>query len=137
MRVRLGKAPLSFQRIFVGFFGKDNMGKKRTSDKHLLEALIRAYTARAKLFHEALAASQIDLLITEIDGIAVASLSWNLAALDISASAFKRVKAAKGKPHQVFAHPEILSNRPHLVAYYRNLATLSQKGVAQILFPTS
>lgn len=57
--------------------------------------------------------------------------------MGITESAFARVKATGASPHQVFGHPVILSQRPHLIAYYRNIATISQKGINQILFSTS
>jgi hypothetical protein len=101
-----------------------------------MKALTKAYTARARIFHNGVVASGVDLLIAEIDGISESDLSWNLKSLGITASAFQRVKQSKGRPHQVFAHPNILTKRPHLVAYYRNIATISKKGISQILFPT-
>jgi len=105
-----------------------------TIDKHLLQALTKAYTARAKLFHNGVIASQVDLLITEIDSIQSADLNWKAKELRITPSALRRVTESGAKPHQVFAHPEIVRQRPHLVAYYRNLAAVSQKGVGQVLF---
>lgn len=110
------------------------MPKQR--DAHLLEALTKAYTARAKLFHRGVSAAKTDLLIAEIDGIDAASLRWSFDRLGITRTAFKRVRSAGGVPHHVFAHPDIISVRPHLIAYYRNIVTISKKGIAQILFPT-
>jgi len=105
-------------------------------DAHLLEALTKAYTARAKLFHQGVSVARVDLLIAEIDSIDGASLRWKLDALGITRKAFRRVKKAGGTPHQVFAHPDVISVRPHLVAYYRNIVTISKKGITQILFPS-
>lgn len=96
-----------------------------------------AYTARARLFHKVVAASAIDLLIAEIDGSKTAKVTWNLESLGITATAMVRVKSVGGKPHQVFAHPAIVTGRPHLIAYYRNLAAISQKGIAQVLSTTA
>jgi len=110
---------------------------KRRVDKHLLEALTKAYTARARLFHNGVLASKVDLLIAEIGAISPQTLKWNLKDLCITSSAFKRVKQSGARPHQIFVHPKVVQNRPHLVAYYRNLAALSQKGIGQILFSTS
>jgi len=87
------------------------------------------------LFHNGIKASKIDLLIAEIDSIDHTQLQWDMETLGISNSAFKRVKSSGSLPHQVFAHPEIIGTRPHLIAYYRNLVTISKKGIAQILFP--
>lgn len=105
-------------------------------DAHLVDALVKAYTSRAQIFHRGVQTRQIDLLLTEIDSIDASSLEWNPAALGISRKAFAKVRMAEGTLHQVFAHPAIISTRPHLIAYYRNLVTLSKKGIAQILFPT-
>lgn len=112
------------------------MAKKRAIDKHLFEALTKAYTARAKIFHNGVIASNIDLLIAEIDAVQEPG-DWNLAALKITRTAFGKVRQSGGLPRQVFAHPDIIRVRPHLIAYYRNMATISQKGIGQILFPTT
>jgi len=105
-------------------------------DKALYQALVNAYSARALLFHRGVAASKSDLLIAEIDAIPSKELAWNLKELGISRTAFRRVETSSGKPHQVFAHPGVIGGRPYLIAYYRNLATISRKGISQILFPT-
>jgi len=112
------------------------MGKQKTIDDNLLQALTKTYQARAQLFHNGIKASKIDLLIAEIDNIDHTQLQWDLGNLGISNSAFARVKLSGSLPHQVFAHPEVICNRPHLIAYYRNIVTISKKGIAQILFPT-
>jgi len=82
-------------------------------------------------------ASDIDLLIAEIDGIEERSLRWGLQPLGITETALARVKTSGGSAHQVFAHPDVIRERPHLIAYYRNIAIISQKGIGQILFPTA
>lgn len=109
---------------------------RRTPDKHLIAALTKAYMARAQLFHRGVRASKIDLLITEIDGIDEGSLDWTGDELGISQLAIDRVKEAGGSPHQVFAHPKVIMKRPHLIGYYRNIVTISKKGIGQILFST-
>lgn len=107
-----------------------------SSDSHLVQALTKAYAARAKLFHSGIVASKVDLLIAEIDDIDPTEYSWDLAPLAISESAMSRLRDADGHPHQVFVHPDILMRRPHLVSYYRNLVAVSRKGISQILFGT-
>ncbi len=104
-------------------------------DPHLLDALEKAYAARAKLFHNGVKASQIDLLIAEIDATDADGLSWG-PEIGVSSTALAKVVASGTPPHQVFAHPAIIESRPHLVAYYRNLVAISKKGIGQILFPT-
>src|SRR3989304_9786472 len=107
----------------------------RELDPHLLAALSKAYMARAKLFHAGVKQSKIDLLIAEIDAIDGDTLAW---AEDdgVSMTALEKVRVSGGVPHQVFAHPQLIQERPHLIAYYRNLVAVSKKGVGQILFST-
>jgi len=112
------------------------MAKARRMSKQLLDALTAAYTARAQLFHQAVRASGIDLLIAEIDGLEAAAINWDLPSLGITRGALRRVLDSGAKPHHVFAHPKFLAERPHLVAYYRNLAAVPRKGIGQMLFPT-
>ncbi len=113
------------------------MSTRRRPDKTLLQALVKAYTARARLFHEGVVASQIDLLIEEIDAVHASGLRWDLKPLGITSSAREKVLATGADLHQVFAHPALLKSRPYLIGYYRNIATISKKGIGQILFPTS
>ena len=108
----------------------------KSTDEQLLEALTNAYSARAKLFHTGVRASKIDLLIAEIDAYESSSLDWQIQGIGISNSAINRIREANATPQQVFAHPRLIRERPHLVAYYRNIATISRKGIGQILFPT-
>jgi hypothetical protein len=115
------------------------MSKRRQSDSTLLRALTEAYTARAKLFHNGIRMSGVDLLVAEIDALDVSAADWSerkLPAMGITGTAMRRVKATGAQPHQVFAHPDFIASKPHLIAYYRNMATLSRKGIAQVLFPT-
>ncbi len=113
------------------------MARGHQKDAQLVAALTEAYTARAKLFHSGVKASRIDLLIAEIDTIDPSKVKWNVRALGITKRAFERVKHSGARPRQVFAHPQIIRDRPHLIAYYRNLAAISRKGISQILFPTN
>lgn len=50
---------------------------RRIPDKHLIAALTKAYMARAQLFHRGVKASNIDLLITEIDSIDKGNIDWS------------------------------------------------------------
>jgi len=105
-------------------------------DKNLVAALTKAYIARAKLFHTGVKASKIDLLIGEIDSIDGSRLNWADAELGVSARALALLRQSGGTPHQVFAHPDVIRDRPHLICYYRNIVTISKKGIDQILFST-
>jgi hypothetical protein len=105
-------------------------------DKNLVAALTKAYIARAKLFHTGVKASQLDLLIAEIDSINGSKLNWANPELGVSTQALALLQQSGGTPHQVFAHPEVIKSRPHLICYYRNIVTISKKGIDQILFST-
>jgi hypothetical protein len=105
-------------------------------DKNLVAALTKAYIARAKLFHTGVKASKIDLLIAEIDGIDGSRLNWAKTDLGVSTRALELLQQSGGTPHQVFAHPDIIKDRPHLICYYRNIVAISKKGIDQILFST-
>lgn len=60
-----------------------------------------------------------------------------LEGLMISEQAWKHVRDAGLDAKTVFAHPEVLSERPRLSAYYRGIALLPQKRVAEIAVPVS
>jgi len=105
-------------------------------DKQLLRALTEAYIARAHLFHNGVRAARIDLLFAEIDAIEAAELEWDAKKLGITQSALQSVRESGADAHQVFAHPSVIVERPHLIAYYRNLVAISRKGISQILFGT-
>ena len=70
------------------------------ADPYFLDALAKAYSARAKLFHSGVRASNIDLLFAEIDAIDPAGLAWD-DAIGISATALAKVAASGATPHQV------------------------------------
>jgi hypothetical protein len=109
---------------------------KRTRDESLIAALTKAYIARAQIFHRGVKASKIDLLIAEIDSIDHKQLDWDKQDLGVSKKALNRVKKTGGSAHQVFAHPRVIVKHPHLIGYYRNIVTISKKGIGQILFST-
>jgi hypothetical protein len=103
-------------------------------DPKLHAELLKAYTARAKLFHNGVQQSRIDLLIAEIDSIDGSNLAW-LEEDGVLTNALQRVRNSGGKPHLVFAHPEIIQERPYMIAYYRRIA-ISKKGLGQLQLNT-
>src|SRR3989344_6689266 len=50
----------------------------------------------------------------------------------ITKEAFEQVKKSDLSLIQVFAHPRLLREHPILIAYYRNVAALSQKSVSYL-----
>jgi hypothetical protein len=111
-----------------------NTSKSSAEKRYLAVAIESAYSARARLFHETLAASDMRKLFREIDGLKNKSLNWVPGEMGISDAAFDRAKALNIPPYEVFANPQVIQDNPKLIAYYRNMAAISQKGVAQILF---
>jgi len=71
-------------------------------------------------------------LFKAVDSLSPLPTEWKSGELGISESAFAAVSKTRTKPHAVFAHPEVLTRRPGLVAYYRNLVAVSQKGMSQL-----
>jgi hypothetical protein len=104
----------------------------QTEDK-LIDALIKSYVARAKLFYSILQKKNINKLSLRIKDCIIKEISWDVKKIGISDKAFSIIKKASIGPEQIFCHPEILNECPELVEYYRNLAALSQKGFNQIL----
>ncbi len=107
---------------------------KPKPDAALREALKKAYLLRARLFVSGFRERQVDSLIAFLDLQSSSELTWNLEELAIDASAFRKVKNAGFQPHLVFCHPDLLqrTRQLKLLDYYRNLAALSQKGLAQL-----
>src|SRR5207247_1458941 len=60
------------------------------------------------------------------------NLQWDWPKLGISAEAKQVAERLGFVPSEVFAHPEVLKTNPDLQTYYRLLACLPAKGVAQI-----
>jgi hypothetical protein len=52
--------------------------------------------------------------------------------LGISKPAWQRINAEKIDPVMVFCHPEVIKSTPPLIAYYRCLALLPQKGAQRL-----
>jgi hypothetical protein len=60
------------------------------------------------------------------------NLIWNWDELGITAVARETAKRLKFVPIEIFAHPDVLAASPDLLNYYRLLACLPNKGLAQI-----
>ncbi len=114
------------------------MKDQTEDDNPLRQALLQAYSARANLFHTAVAKTKMRQLFKLVDQLDAETCDWtNLSKLHIAPAAFEIVKSKKIAPHKVFAHPGILEKHPRLIAYYRNLVAISQKGMAQLGLRTS
>jgi hypothetical protein len=60
------------------------------------------------------------------------NLIWNWEELGITEVARETAKRLKFVPSEIFAHPDVLAASPQLLGYYRLLACLPNKGLAQI-----
>lgn len=88
--------------------------------------------AKSAFFHQKLhewGALEIAYAIERIKG---ELLDWDLDALGISQDAWDKIIHRGIKPVIVFAHPEVLTDLPRAVAYYRTLSMVSQKSMARI-----
>jgi hypothetical protein len=56
--------------------------------------------------------------------------------LGISDVAWQRIEAQGIDPVNVFCHPEVIKATPPLIAYYRCLALLPQKGAQRLAYAT-
>lgn len=101
-------------------------------DPAFLEALKKAYAARAKIFFKRIQRESPQRWLNTVKGIDKSSIKWDLDALGIQDLAAEKVRAAGIPFHYVFCHPDILSQHPELEDYYRNLTALSKKGLSQL-----
>ena len=107
-------------------------------DLPLKEALVKAYSARARLFHGGVIGARMRDIFAEIDAFDPSGLDWNgPESIGIDSRSFERIKSKGISPHLVFGHPDILLKNPRLVAYYRNLVAISQKGMSQLGLPVA
>ncbi len=87
---------------------------------------------KSEFFHQKLHEWQIIPVADEIDRFRGEDLDWNLPALQISETAWKKIIHRGIKPVTVFAHPDVLTSVRSATAYYRMLAMVSQKSMAHV-----
>lgn len=94
--------------------------------------LTERYLKRAALFWKFTRDAKLARLQKEARSASWDNLEWDWKALGISPAA----KAAADKlglvPSEIFAHPEVVAKNEKLLKYYRLLACLPAKGLAQI-----
>lgn len=91
---------------------------------------------KSLFFHERLHEWKLIEIARSIEGLAGASLEWDLQDLQISDAAWNRIIHSGIKPIIVFAHPTVLATIHYSVSYYRMLSMASQKSMSQIGIPT-
>lgn len=92
---------------------------------------MRDDTLRSRLFADILSKRQDKEQRRIIDGFTDKLDFEPIAQLMISSSAWKHVMSIRVAPQVVFAHPDILRAHPTTSLYYRGVALLSRKRVAQ------
>lgn len=88
--------------------------------------------AKSAFFHQKLHEWGVIEIAYAIERIKGELLDWDLDALGISQDAWDKIIHRGIKPVIVFAHPEVLTDMPRAVAYYRTLSMVSQKSMARI-----
>jgi hypothetical protein len=100
--------------------------------EHLPLALEERYAARSGFFWRHVRDSHFKEWQTEARNATWANLVWEWEALGITPAVRAAAKRLEFVPSEIFAHPEVLAACPELENYYRLLACLPNKGLAQI-----
>lgn len=97
------------------------------------EAVRLQYELRSSFFFTRIA--DFERLVTQVDLLQPSGLDWRRRRLlGISTKAWQAVRQLGAQPHRVFCHPEVISKQPPLIAYYRSVAILPQKGAQRLAF---
>lgn len=99
---------------------------------HVQSELEERYRARAGFFWQKVRDSRFKDWQKLARGAAWKNLVWNWSEIGISEAAREAAKTLEFVPSEVFAHPDIILAHPDLIDYYRLMACLPKKGLAQI-----
>jgi hypothetical protein len=99
---------------------------------HIQSELAERYLLRSVLFWRKVRDSRFRDWQKRARSAAWKNLVWNWSELGISESARLAAESLEFVPSEVFAHPDIISADPELEGYYRLMACLPNKGMAQI-----
>jgi len=88
--------------------------------------------SKSVFFHQKLHEWQLVAVANQIEQFKGETLTWNIDELAISAKAWQKVIHGGIKPVIVFAHPTVLQTVALSTGYYRMLAMVSQKSMAQV-----
>jgi hypothetical protein len=100
--------------------------------EHLHLALEKRYMARSGFFWRQVRDSHFKDWQRQARSATWKNLVWDWEALAITPMARAAADRLGFVPSELFAHPEVLAASPELEDYYRLLACLSNKGLAQI-----
>lgn len=100
--------------------------------EHIDSELAERYERRAAFFWRKARNAKFKKLQSAARSASWQGVIWDWSSLGITETACKIANDLGFVPTEVFAHPEITAKNPSLLNYYRMLACLSQKGLAQI-----
>ena len=104
-----------------------------SDDLEQKEAEKLQYSLRATFFYRR--SREFEVLLQEIREIDSDKYSWNVSEdFGISNNSLNYVRKRKIPYCQIFCHPDLISKNPRLIAYYRLIAILPQKGVQRLAF---
>lgn len=91
------------------------------------------YSLRSTFFYRR--CKEFESLLREIRGIDSNKYNWNTSEdFGVSKTSLNYINS-KSLPYcQVFCHPDLISKNPRLIAYYRLIAILPQKGIQRLAF---
>lgn len=109
------------------------MSSEKSERDLLREAQRTSYGLRSLFFHRKLKEGELDKLIDIINKIDYKKYDWSdLESFGISKTAWNYLRKNKIPSPTIFCHPKIIQENPRLIAYYRCIAGLSQKGLSTI-----
>ena len=100
--------------------------------ENLHPTLETRYAARSGFFWRKVSESKFKQWQRKAHSATWRNLVWDWDALGITSAARAAAERLEFVPGEVFAHPEIITAAPELEGYYRLLACLPNKGLAQI-----
>lgn len=110
-----------------------------TDAKDLYKAALKAsYAMRAMFFYKKFKDASLHALVSQVHSLKIADRKWKLHQdLGISTSAMKRIKKSGMPIATCFCHPDVIQENPYLILYYRVIACIPQKGMAELAFGIS
>jgi hypothetical protein len=100
---------------------------------HVQTELEERYRARAGFFWQKVRDSRFKDWQKSARSATWRNVLWNWSELGISEVAREAAEALEFTPSEVFAHPDIILAQHELIDYYRLLACLPKKGLAQMI----
>lgn len=98
----------------------------------LQNELVQRYLKRSALFWKFSREVRFARWQKEARSASWKALKWDCSKLGITSEGKVAAERLGFSPSEVFAHPEVLQEKPELFDYYRLLACLSHKGLGQI-----